>query len=73
MAQNAPFGGLRGTRTADRPLRLDLVPTAADWSDCVGTMVNTHFGLVTALTGSFLDFFGAKTVHTCIIHDSKSY
>ena len=33
----------------DRPLRLDLVPTATDWSDWVGIMVTTHFGLVLGL------------------------
>ena len=27
----------------------DLVPTAADWSDWVGIMVTTHFGLVMGL------------------------
>ena len=27
----------------------DLVPTAADWSDWAGTMVSTHFGLVSGL------------------------
>ena len=53
-----PFWG--SYRDPDRPLRLDMVPTAADWSDCVVTMVNTHFSLVTALTGSFLDFLGPK-------------
>ena len=27
----------------------DLVPTATDWSDWVGIMVTTHFGLVSGL------------------------
>ena len=34
---------------------LDLVPIAADWSDWVGVMVTTHFGLV---LGLFLDHQG---------------
>ena len=29
----------------------DLVPIAADWSDWVGVMVTTHFGLVLGLLG----------------------
>ena len=31
------------------PPEPDLVPTAADWSNAIGHMVTTHFGLVSAL------------------------
>ena len=33
----------------DGPLRLDLVPTATDWSDWAGIMVTRHFDLVSGL------------------------
>ena len=34
-------------------MRPDLVPIAADWSDWVGVMVTTHFGLVLDLFVAF--------------------
>ena len=64
LAQNAPFGG------PNRPLRLDLVPTATNWSDWAGITLWPDIGPLldsresqkgqcfhkTALIGSFLDF-----------------
>ena len=42
-----PFWGSQ--RSSEGPWGPDLVPTAADWSDWVGSMVTTHFGLVSGL------------------------
>ena len=43
LAQNSPFGG------PNRPLRLDLVPTATNWSEWAGIIVTRHFDLVSGL------------------------
>ena len=42
-----PFWG--SWRSSEGPRGPDLVPTAANWSDWVGVMVTTHFGLVLGL------------------------
>ena len=50
--QKGPFGlkqTLTGRKASERPRGPDLVPTAADWSDWVGSMVTKHFGLVSGL------------------------
>ena len=46
LAQKALFGPpeVRG-----EPGGPDLVPTTADWSNTIGHMASTHFGLVSAL------------------------
>ena len=51
-AQKGPFG-LKQTLTrrtaSERPKGPYLVPTAANWSEWVGIMVTTHFGLILGL------------------------
>ena len=42
-----PFLG--SWKSSEGPQGPDLVPTAANWSDWVGVMVTTHFGLVLGL------------------------
>ena len=47
-------------RSWEGPRGPDLVPTAANWSDRVGVMVTSHFGLVSSL---FLSARGPKRSH----------
>ena len=57
-----PFWG--SPRVLEGPRGPDLVPTAPNWSDWVGVMVTTHFGLVLGLLwaprGSKRARFGPK-------------
>ena len=68
----SPFWG--SWRSSEGPQGPDLVPTAANWSDWVGVMVTTHFGLVLGLFwvprdtkrarfGPKMPLFGPKRAH----------